>query len=432
MLKTSKGKILVGTAVGLYMYNPAANDFTLLNQVPTYAFYTMLMEDSKGTIWAGTFRDGVYFINIEKSYSGAVKTDPLLNTDLSANRVSSILEDSFHNIWIATESGLYKYTDKTKGLKQFTVKNGLPGNLMYSLLEDRNKQLWISTSKGLVCFDIQTEKIKIYTKSNGLLNDQFNYNSAYKDTTGKMYFGSVKGLVSFRPSAFIKNNFTPPVYITGFQVHNKELTVDNGGSPLSRSIISTSSITLDYRSSSFSIDFSALSYTSPGTVEYAYKMNGLDEQWTYIKANRKVYFTELPPGKYQFVVKASNSSGTWSSHETSLNIQILPPWWKSAIAYIVYLILGIAIIIWLVRNYKYKLETRHQHQIEIFENEKEKEIYEAKIEFFTNVAHEIRTPLTLIKAPMEKVIRRAADVPDIEKNLRIMEKNTDRLLALTN
>ncbi|WP_164849842.1 ligand-binding sensor domain-containing protein [Mucilaginibacter limnophilus] len=431
-LKTSKGKILLGTAVGLYMYNEKSDDFTLMEQTPGYAFHTMLIEDSNGTIWAGTFRDGVYYFNLQTGVKGYINHDPSVKTDLSMNRVTGILEGSDHYIWITSESGLFKYDPVNKKLKQFTVKEGLPGDLLYSVLEDDNKQLWISSSKGLICFNMTTEKVVTYTKSNGLLNDQFNYNSAYKDTNGNMYFGSVKGLVNFNPSKFVRNTFIPPVYITGFQVHNNELRVDKNNSPLKESIISTKHITLDYRSSSFSIDFSALSYTSPNTIEYAYKMEGLDEQWTYIKANRKAYFTELPPGKYTFKVKAANSSGVWNTGVTTLTIQIRPPFWKSEIAYLLYTLAAAGCIFYIIRRYKQKLQAEHDHQREIFENEKEKEIYQAKIEFFTNVAHEIRTPLTLIKAPMEKVVKRAAEVPDIEKNLRIMEKNTDRLLTLTN
>ena len=431
MLKTRKGEILIGTAVGIYLYNKAANDFTLLTQVPTTAFYTTLTEDMVGTIWAGTFRDGVHYFNLEKNLHGTINKFPAINIDLSTNRVTCVLEDTGHNIWIATESGLYRYNPLTKRIKEFSVKTGFPVNLIYSVLEDSNKQLWISTSKGLLNFDTHTEKVKVFTKSNGLLNDQFNYNSAFKDSAGKMYFGSVKGLISFKPAEFITNTFTPPVYITGFQVGNLELAVDKDGSPLKKSIILTDHITLDHYKSSFSIDFSALSYTSPGTTEYAYKMDGLYEQWTYIKTNRKAYFTELPPGNYVFRVKAANSSGIWNAKETTLVIQILPPYWKSAWAYVIYTLLFAAILWWIVNSYHKRLQAKNDRKMEVFENKKEKEIYQAKIEFFTNVAHEIRTPLTLIKGPMEKVIKRAHEIPDIEKNLRIMDKNTERLLALT-
>lgn len=299
-------------------------------------------------------------------------------------------------------------------------------------MEDDQKNLWISTSKGLVCFNPATESLKTYTRSNGILNDQFNFNSAFKDTTGTMYFGGVKGLITFNPAEFIKNTFIPPVYITGFQVFNKDITIASSGSPLQKSITYTPKITLNYDQSTLSIDFAALSYTAPEMSEYAYKMEGLDKAWTYLKRNRKAYFTELLPGSYVFKVKASNSSGIWNEAETKLIIEILPPWWRSLPAYVCYVLIGLFIIFYIIRSDRKRMEEKNRRKIELLEAAKEKEIFQAKIEFFTNVAHEIKTPLTLIKGPLEKVIKKAGGISEITGSLKIMERNTNRLIELTN
>lgn len=432
MLKTSDGNILIGTAKGLYRYNRASDDFTLINQVPADAFYTVLMEDDKHNIWAGTFRDGLYHFNLKTVPQDPAKKANAMPGDLSINRITDLLLSTDHQIWITTEAGLYRFTPGNKQLSRYTAKDGLPADLLLSVLQDHAKQLWISTTKGLARFNPLNGKVNVYTRANGLLNDQFNYSSAFRDDDGKMYFGSVKGLIDFNPANFVANNTIAPIYITGFQVNNRELEVGLNNSPLKKSIILADHIVLDHQSSSFSIDFSSLSYAAPRALKYAYKMDGLDDQWTYIKSNRKVYFTELAPGDYTFTVKSTNNNNIWNPNTASLTIRIEPPLWKSALAYFVYsTTLIIAVIVSLLR-YKRRLETKHQQQREIFEREKEKEIYQAKIEFFTNVAHEIRTPLTLIKAPMSKVIKRIEQVPEIAKNLRTMEKNTDRLLALTN
>jgi len=301
-----------------------------------------------------------------------------------------------------------------------------------SILEDANYNLWISTSRGLVCFNPLNGQTIIYTRVNGILSDQFNFSSAYKDHDGKMYFGSVKGLVSFHPDEFIKDSFVPLVYITGFQVFDKEIPIAKKGSPLQQSIINTNKIVLDHNQSTFSIDFASLSYTAPEMSEYAYQMEGLDHDWIYLKTNRKVYFTELSPGTYNFKVKAANSSGVWNKQETTLTIQILPPWWTSSWAYFLYAIAGILIVFYFIRNYHHKTEEKNRRKIESLERTKEKEIFQAKIEFFTNVAHEIRTPLTLIKGPLEKVIRNTTDMPVIKESLKIMDRNTNRLIDLTN
>ena len=272
----------------------------------------------------------------------------------------------------------------------------------------------------------------IYTKVNGLLNDQFNFSSAYKDERGRMYFGSVKGLISFNLHEFSKNSFIPPVYITGFQVFNKELIIGKKGSPLKKSITHTDKIELDYNQSTFSIDFASLSYTAPEMSEYAYIMEGLDKDWTYLKQTVKHILQNSLPATYIFKVKASNSSGVWNEQETTLTIEILPPWWASIWAYLLYSLIGIAIIYLGVNNYHKRIEEKNRRKIEQLEIAKEKEIFQAKIDFFTNVAHEIRTPLTLIKGPLEKVIRKSGSLPEIKDSLKIMERNTNRLIDLSN
>lgn len=432
MLKTKAGKVLIGTGTGLYLYNRPTNDFTLIEQAPTHAFYTSLMEDSHGIVWAGTFLDGVYRVNLNKNVRASAQPIKYDHNYLGGSRVTDLFESKNHQIWITTEAGLYQVTADNKILRRYTSKDGLPADLLLSVLEDNSGHLWISSSKGLARFNPVTRKVKVFTRANGLLSDQFNYSSAYEGDEGKMYFGSVRGLISFTPANFITHNSTAPIYITGFQVNNKELKVGIDKSPLKKSIILTDSLTLDYRSSSFSIDFSSLSYASPRAIRYTYKMEGIDDQWTYVKSNRKVYFTELAPGDYTFKVKSANSNDQWNHNEARLMIRIRPPFWKSPLAYFSYLSALIVLTVIIVFRYKRRLENRHRQQRDLFEREKEKEIYQAKIEFFTNVAHEIRTPLTLIKAPMGKVIKRIEDVPDVARNLRIMEKNTDRLLALTN
>ena len=325
------------------------------------------------------------------------------------------------------------YACTTENKNNFkTYSNGFPSNFILSILEDNKRNLWISTSKGVVCFNIATKRLITYTTVNGTLNDQFNFNSAYKDSKGNMYFGSVKGMISFHPDEILNNEFIPPVYITGFQVFNQELNIADKGSPLKKSVTYTDKITLDYDQSTISIGFAALSYTEPEMSEYAYKMEGLDKNWTYLKRNRTAYFTHLVPGTYTFKVKASNSSGIWNQQETVLTIQILPPWWASNLAYACYTILAAIIIFYIIWYYHKRAEAKNKRKFELLAIAKEKEIFNAKIEFFTNVAHEIRTPLTLMKGPLEKVIKRSDDNPDIKNNLKIMERNTNRLIDLTN
>jgi ligand-binding sensor domain-containing protein len=262
--KTKSNEVLVGASVGLYRYNPQSDNFTLFSKMPAQYHYNTVLEDADGTIWAGTLRDGVYFYNPKTQKSGFYKHQDEHKNSLSNNAINGLFTDSQRNLWICTENGLCKFNPKEQNFTRFGPKNGFPSNVFYKILEDKNQNLWISTSKGLACFNLKTKKISTYAKANGLLSDQFNYNSAYQDAKGKMYFGSVNGLISFVPENFTKNNAMPSVYITGFQVHNEELPINPKNSPLSKSITLTNKITLSHNQSTFSIDFGFYSTRNDG------------------------------------------------------------------------------------------------------------------------------------------------------------------------
>ena len=430
--KTKSGEIMLGTTQGVYRFNRKQNNFDLLPGMPQNNWYTSILNDHQGFIWATTYGNGVNYFNTKTKLGGNYRYDVANKKSLSSDRVNSIFEDSKKNLWFATEGGLCRLNRQSNDFTRYTTQNGFPSDFILTMVEDNHNNLWVSTSKGLVCFNVLSEKTIVYTRANGILSDQFNFNSAFKDPKGKMYFGSVKGLISFNPDEFIPDSFVPPVYITGFQIFNKELSIAKNGSPLKKSITNTDKIVLDHNQSTFSIDFASLSYTAPEMSEYAYKMEGLDKDWIYLKTNRKVYFTELSPGSYTFKVKATNSSGVWNKQETMLTIEILPPWWTSGWAYLLYVLAALAIVYYISWNYHRRTEEKNRRKIEALETAKEKEIFQAKIEFFTNVAHEIRTPLTLIKGPLEKVIKHTSEIPVIKDSLKIMERNTNRLIDLSN
>ena len=419
MLKTSSGDVYTGSAGSLYKYNPQYDGFDLVNEVTENIFVAALLEDHNKTIWVGSHGSGVYYFNPYTKEKGYFNIEPSNENSLPNNIINALYEDSQQNLWISTEGGgLVKLHKDRKTFTSYTTKNGLPSNFIFKVLEDDKQHLWVTTSRGLVNFNPQTLALTIYTKDNGLLNDQFNYNSGYKAADGKIYFGSVKGMISFNPDDLSKSNASPPVYFTAFQVQNKELVINKDSSYLKQSILYTNEITLPYDRSSFSIDFAALSYISPEMTVYQYFMKGVDKEWTEIKPNRKIYFTNLSPGKYIFKLKAA-TNGVWSKEEKQLVIKILQPFWATTWAYIIYLAFTAGLFWYLLRTYHI-----------IVEDKKEKEIYEAKIDFFTNVAHEIRTPLTLIKGPVDNLLEKIETIPEIKADVVTMERNTNRLIAL--
>ena len=236
-------------------------------------------------------------------------------------------------------------------------------------------------------------------------------------------------MIAFNPRDFKEDLYSPSVCITPIDVQE-----DRIGAPKYNvnQIMKNGELKLPHNRSTFTLSYVALSYTSPDAIQYAYRLEGSDKDWIYMKQNKDVTFANLSPGDYVFRVKSTNSSGVWQDNETTLRITVTPPFWATGWALLIYFtILCLLIVLWY--NYKKaKLEEKHRINREIFESKKEKELYNAKIQFFTFITHEIRTPHTLIKAPLEKILRSGDGTPATQENLRIIEKNTGRLLDLSN
>jgi len=428
---TKDSTLLVGTAyngAGLFIYHQKKKKFTRVKQIPYDSYVLTISEDSKGTIWTGSVNEGVYYYHPKTGKSGNIK---FRDKEVADFAVYGILEDSHKNMWFATEGGgLFKVNAKGEIVKKFTQKNGLPSNVLFGILEDDSGNLWISSLKGLICFNIATEKLKVYTRANGLITDQFNYRSAYKDKNGSMYFGSVAGMIAFHPEELAQRQSSPPTYITDFEIDNKDITPNEKNSPSKKSVAYTDTLILNYKQNNFSIKFSALDYSFSEVTQYKYRMKGLTKDWTYLATNRNAYFTDLSPGEYTFLVQAQSNVGSWIGEERKLFIEILPPIWKSNIAYLLYTITLMVLLYLAIRYYHQAQERKNVNKLKLFEHEKVKEVYQAKIEFFTNIAHEIQTPLTLISVPVERVIDKIDDYPKIKRSMLMIEKNTKRLVDL--
>ncbi|RBQ11437.1 ligand-binding sensor domain-containing protein [Pedobacter miscanthi] len=429
--------IYVGTGYnmgsGLFIFNPKKRTFKRVKEIPVNSYVYDIHEDKLGNIWTGSVSRGAFYYHPKTGVYGNITFgNKPRNKTVHEFPVCGIMEDSNNALWFTTEGGgLIRLSPDRKVIKKFTTENGLPTNILFRALEDSSKHLWISSLKGLICFDMQSEKFTVYTKSNGLITDQFNFSSAYKDRSGRMYFGSVRGMISFDPNDFDKKDVAPPTFITGFQINNEEVFPNGKNSPLSRSISYTDTIILSHNQNNFSIEFAALNYSSPEVTRYEYVMKGVDQAVTYLNNNRKAYFTDLSPGNYTFLVRAKSNVDSWTGKERRLFIKIQPPFWKSITAYICYLLLVATGLFLAIRYYHLYIERKNLNKLRLFEHEKDKEIYQAKIEFFTNIAHEIQTPLTLILGPVEMMMEQAQEQP-FRSSLLMVEKNANRLAKLTN
>jgi len=426
------GRMWIGNGWGVFMSEGTNMKFKPIREFG-YSYIYDLMEDSEGNIWAATMGNGVFKHNPVTHSTMHYLNNIEDKTTLSSNSVSSITETSSGEIWFSTDrGGICRYNKNNNNFTSFSIENGLPDDVAYKILEDKNLNLWFGTNKGLVRFNPLTMNIRVFTQNDGLLGNQFNYKSALATKSGKFYFGGFDGLIAFDPYQIKENTYMPPVYITKMTIYDKEPTIGTEKSPLVKSIIHSSKITLRYDQSNISFEFASLSFTAPFSNKYSYKMENIDKEWNNTSVNHSVSYAKLPPGQYIFRVKGTNNDGLWNENGASLEINILPPWWRSNFAYFCYLILIITIAYYTFKRLKVRHEKRNLVKQQLYETEKEKELYSAKVEFFTDIAHEIRTPLTLINGPLESLKEMKIEDVEIQKNLHIMEDNTKHLLSLIN
>lgn len=431
LCKDRKGRIWLGSAWGVYVAEPEKRVFKKLDKLGYY-WIVDILEDKDGMLWFASLGQGLCKYDPEKDALTFYKNIPGDPASLSSNTISGIMQSRNGDIWLSTDrGGICRYRKETDNFVTFSIKEGLPDDVAYSILEDDKGNLWFGTNRGLVRFDPESKAIRVFTTNDGLLGNQFNYKSALKSKAGIFYFGGIEGLISFNPNQMTDSSGAPYIYITRISVYNKELSVHDKNSPLKKSVIFTDKIVLSYDQSSISLDFAALNFFSPKANQYYYKMENLDRSWIKADNNRYITYSKLPPGDYIFYVKAINNDTNWKQVTTQIEIVILPPWWLSTWAYIIYVALGVLVL--LLGLYWYKLHRDKQMKEEqaMFEIEKEKELYNAKIEFFTEIAHEVRTPLTLINGPLETILEMDIKEPKVVSNLQVIALNTKRLLELT-
>lgn len=433
--RDASGIIWIGSMTGLQYYNAKAGDFVRVQEQTIKSQVNDIVEDGDGVLWFATIGNGLFsYDKLSKKWTQYAS--PIKNDESIGEAIICLLMDQKKRLWIGTEgAGLCMFDRKTHSFTNiYTTDNGLPNDVIYKLVDDSQGHIWGSTNNGLFMLNPENKKIITYTHANGLLGNQFNYKSGLKSSNGKLYFGGVKGFVAFDPNNLTINEMKPPVIINSFQIQNKEVSLNDKKHPLGQSITHTKEITIAYKSSSLvSIGFSALSYVYPQGNHYAYKLEGKDKDWIYTNGLvHRVNYSDLSPGNYIFKVKASNNDGVWNEEGASLKINVLPPIYRTFWAYLLYFLIFITVAWLIVKSYIDKVR-RHNIQFkEELERSKEKELYAAKIDFFINITHEIRNPLSLIKSPLEEIIKNTDKSNLNWENLSVMQRNVNRLLKLVN
>ena len=418
-LKTRTGEIYVGTMKGFCRWIPESNSFFRYKELKNTFVYD-IVEDERGWIWISSKNDGVWCINYGKFKS--YKHDENDTTSIGSNHIIRSYIDSSGNLWFATEGGgICRYDYDSDSFINYNHTKKLYHHIVYGILDDEDGNLWLSTTKGIVQYNPTTFESRTYTTDDGMQSDQFNYRSSMKSSDGKFYFGGINGFNSFYPEEFRTNTVEPRAIISEIVLHKKgsgEETIKPKGKVL-----------VDPDVASFDISFECLSYISPSKNRYAYKLEPLHADWIYTD-KPSVSFIELPAGHYNLYLKAANNDGVWSSQPSRVEIVIKNPFYKTAGAKLLYFLIATLIVILFIRWQRKENRDKREREKKEIEMSMLQENYRSKFQFFTHVAHEIKTPLTLIKAPLDVIIENGKCDPETQESLKVMQQNTNRLLEL--
>ncbi|WP_337968905.1 two-component regulator propeller domain-containing protein [uncultured Flavobacterium sp.] len=442
----SRGVIWIGTfSKGLHYYTPSDGQFHHCNTKPflanglTNIDIREVMVDSDDDVWVGS-TTGLYKVSTKDFVSFSVtslrdKMSEKFKNHKSTHTINTLYEAKNKEIWIGTDgAGLFSYNKKTAVLTWYINFKGLHEKSISSIVESNDGNIWLSGKKGISRLDLKNKTTVNYSTFDGLLGNDFNNNSVLKDENGILYFGSYQGLNYFNPANLVKSKKQLPIYLTDLKLFNKSVGPLEKNSPLVKVISETKKIILRHDQSVFTIDFIGINYSFPARNEFAYYLEGFEDSWNYVGNKRSATYTNLTPGKYVFKLKASEKNGVWSQKPLELRIEILPPWWKTSFAYLFYSLLLLAAIYFANQYYQNRFKQKQMIEFEKTKAIQIEKLNNKKLQFFTNISHEFRTPLTLILNPLADIIKNnSQEVPDVVLNkLQTIQKSSDRLSRLIN
>lgn len=389
------GNICIGTTAGLFMFS---SDFSSPDEI-NYTHYTRIPGD-KGS--------------------------------LGNNDIHGICNTASGEMFLATFGGglnkVVEYDSEGFPLKfhSYTMNDGMPMDVCLAVLEDENGKLWISMENNLTRFDPEKETFETFSEIKRLMStSNFSEASACKLSNNDLIIGYSNGFLCFSPKEIQNSKFAPYIALSDFRLFSQLVTIGDKESPLPMNIDDMDKLVLKRKQNFFSIEYAALDFALNDNILYAYKLDGVDNDWSYVQKQRIANYTNIPKGDYVFRVKSTNSEGVWVDNERVLPIKILPSFWETPWAIIMYIVLFLALIYISVRILFTFYRLRNNVVVE-------KQISEMKLRFFTDISHEIRTPLTMISAPVDYMLNEEDTPEKVKKQLNLISQNTNRLLRLVN
>lgn len=431
MIEDSRGDIRIGSSMnGLYI--APQGDIGNLFSIPLIHKWnnvTTIAEGTDGRIYFALYGDGIYYLAPDRE-----EVRPLeLNSHIydRQERIISMYIDSRNILWAGTYGGgLIKYDIEDSSYESFTVTDGLPDRNVVAITGDYQGNIWMSTSYGLSKLDRDTGNISVFFDDDGIGGNQFHEKSVLRSQNGKIYFGGNHGLTYFDSREISQRDYDIPVILEDLRVMNESEHIGKTGGILQSHISKQDAIVLTHKHTTFNIDFAAIDFGSSKKIRYAYRLSNFDREWNFTSDYRRATYSNLKPGRYTFEVMAQNYNGTWSHAPTMLAVRILPSPWLKPGAVVAYVLMAVLLLWAAVRIYiKIRMSNEKLALVEK-ENENHKEMTSMKIRFFTNISHELRTPVTMIYGPVKKLLQGDTDEETRDYLLNLLNFNVNNLLRL--
>jgi signal transduction histidine kinase/ligand-binding sensor domain-containing protein/DNA-binding response OmpR family regulator len=444
LLEDQKGRIWAGSyGGGLNLVEEKGGSFRFINVRNSLTHYPIdrcrnirsLSMDPQGIIWVGTVSGIVAFkanfmnpSDIRFYEYRKVGTDP---KSLRINDVHDVHIDAAGERWFGTFGGGlnhlgadFKLGD-TPSFEAITMTEGLPSDIVLSIQEDLQGYLWLFSENSITRYDSHDGSMDIYNKNYGLETVTFSESSSMRASSGEILAGTTNGFYRFNPSKVKTASFVPKLVFTRFFLFNKEVVIGQENSPLDRNVDEIGEISLSHKQNVFTIEFAALDFRTPENVQYAYRLDPVDRDWTKIQKMNSVTYTNLASGDYVFRVKSTNSEGFWMDNERQIVLEIRPSFWQTWFAILLYILFGLSLLA--VSAYFFITIYRLRTEVEV-----EQKVSDLKINFFTDMSHELRTPLTLIAGPVEHLLTEESVTGETRTLLTIVQRNIDRMHRLIN
>lgn len=423
--------IWVGYSGGIVVLNPLTmkiiQHYNTDNSELHSDFIRSIAQDEKGRFWIGTFGDGlgIYTPNLQK-----IKTFTQRD-GFCSNTINQIIQDKQKRMWIGTGEGLVCFLSTNElNYKTYQRKDGLINTNIRAITEDKKGNIWFSNNKGISCYVTNKDCFYNYGHSDDVPAGSFSSGCVTQSKNGQIYFGSINGVCCFNPDITMNEQPAPAAVVTEMKILGRLSNPENNDMIINLS--KGQNVELSHAQNSFGVRFNVQNYSLVNQVEYVYMLKGLENSWYTVNESNNVTFRNIPPGKYEFFIKARVHNQEWPEEATSLTIRINPPLWLTWWAKLIYILASISIIYLILHAYKKKLDLESLYTLEKKNHEQEQELNQERLRFYTNITHELRTPLTLILGPLEDMQKEASLPAKQAQKLSVIHQSALRLLNLIN